>query len=462
MAAGDPVLAGVEKKRVESIMSNPFLLLLDPELVSKVRARLDHLVGLDAVQAMRAHGDLRSPLTRQPISSLLAFGREREHVRATDYALADLFLPGHKLVGQPELWLAVVYFIVQDEVTYLRDEAAFMSAFGDHLTHRMRSHSSILTLSGLPIEPMIRAPVDIAVWYCAVSPYVWQTNGDKDKDCNRLRAFGPTARTLLRLVDVLGFAYPRQELLHWCALYKAFAWMMNEEKTPGSQWRTLLRAQVQKSMRVGPDGTIILLDGPADTRPPLPSFAVTRDGPAPSLAKLFALARLVNASKTVNAVFVPRELATTGVVPPVVYNYAYPRGSDPDQRVPELSPATMRPVVMDRAQRKHWLACAQERMGTTDMRQQLSMYNYYIGYVHAHHAFPSRDAYVVYVAAKQAAREDGGAADTLPEHMAQYVELLFGNYARLPQVSVEDFVRLTKASMPRDARAALDGSDALI
>ncbi len=179
VADGDPVLGRCEKRQLEAYMTNPLLVLLDPLLVAAVRDRLDHLVGLDTVKELQARStQIVSPITRRPVAALLALGREREHVRATDHALAQLFF-GKKLVGLSELWLAVVYFIVQDTVVYLREAAPFMAAFQDHLLHRMRTHHTNLTLSGLPIEPMLKAPVDVAVWYCAVSPFVWQTNASK-------------------------------------------------------------------------------------------------------------------------------------------------------------------------------------------------------------------------------------------------------------------------------------------
>ncbi len=470
VAAGAPVLEGVDKKLVESLMNNPLLLLHYPLLVAHVRKRIDHLLGLDTIKALHARaaaaGDrVLSPLTRAPVAALLTFGREREHIKTTNHALASLFF-GQKLVGLPELWLAVVYFIVQDYVPYLAEQPAFMAAFKDHLVHRMRTRHTNLTLSGQPIEPLIKAPIDVAVWYCAVSPYLWETLAERDKDCNRLRAFGPAAPHLLRLVEeVLGYAYNKEATLHWCALYRAFAWMMNAAKDPATAktWHTLIRAQVQNSVR-WPNGPLILLDGPAthDTRPALPQWGIT-------LEEVFTLAAdHVDAGKTVNAVFIPRALPVRAL-PPVAYNYAYPRGDLDAQSargVPELSPLTFRPVVVDRQKRKHWLACVQEALKITDMHQQLSMYNYFIQCVQDLGHYPTRPEYMLYVAQKQAAREDGGAKDTLPEHMVAYTDALFANYetilgAGFASVAAADFMITTTVSMPRDVRSSMDGSDKL-
>jgi hypothetical protein len=467
---GAPVLDGVDKRQLEALMTHPLALLLDRALIGAVRARLDHLIGLDAVRTLAARADIVSPITRRPVVAVLAFGRERDHVRATNYALARILF-GTKLVGVPELWLAALYFIVHDEVAYLRDQPAFMSAFRDHLTHRMRMHTTNMTLTGLPIEPMVKAPVDVAVWYCAISPFMWESNAARDAECNRLRAFGPTARFLLRILDELfpDYAYERPVIVHWCALYRAFAWMMHaaKQQTPQPQaWRTLLRAQVQNSTRLSDGTTIVLLDGPASdaTRPPLPPALAD---PALTFAELWTLAtQYVDVRNATGAVFIPRTLACVDA-PVAVYNYAYPRGmTTTDAYVPTLSPATFRPVYVDREERRPWGECFKERYGSNDMRQYLSMYKYFIDCTHDWHRYPTRDMYVAYVARKQAARWESP-KETLPEAMAALVDQLFANYVRVlgagfAQVPVRDFMNKTGSSTAIAERTALDGSAAFL
>lgn len=451
IAQGEPVLADLDKSKLEDLLTNPLGFLLDTALVTRLVGRIDHLVGLAATKELfdyGGNGTILSPMTRRHVSSALTFGQSREHIKATNAALADLFF-GNKLVGLSELWLAVVYFVVK-EIPYLSQETGFIRAFEGHLTHRMRTARTNLTLSGLPIEPMLKAPVDIAVWYCTVSPWLTSTPN------NRLRDFGPTGKYLLQLTDVLGYRYEEDNTRKWMALYKAFGWMMNEEKKVDSQWRARLRAQYQNSMTLA-DGRIVALDGPATVSPMLPDFGV-------QLTELLALQQLVDRAKKTNDVCIPLALLC-GPVPVYAWHYSYAEGYPPDTFMPELSPVTFRPVVMDRAARKHWKECSVRLYGP--LKTQLSLYNYFIGFVIDHDRYPtSEDEFIAYLAQKQAARQDGGAMDTLPAHIRVFVQQLFTNYARVLgtawcNVSPAAFKKATWSSMREVDRKVLDGSDSL-
>jgi hypothetical protein len=247
------------------------------------------------------------------------------------------------------------------------------------------------------------------------------------------------------------------------SFYKAFAWMMNEEKGNGlprydGKWRDRLRAQYQNSINVS--GHCVLLDGPVERRPPLPDFAVIPNGPQPSLGELLALARLVDFRKKTSDVYVPRVVAS--VTPTCVWNYSY---RTMDTFIPELSPATFRPVVMDRASRKHWKECSEARYG--DLKKQISLYNYFIKFVQEMGRYPeSQDEYILYTYDKQRAREDGGAVDTLPVHMVTFVTQLFANYEKVlgegfRDVPASEFKRVTYASMRETDRKFMDGSESV-
>ena len=184
---GEPILANCDKSLVESLMSNPLELLSNPALVAKVKDRLDHPIGVSAVKDLFERR-LQSPLTRAPVGTCIAFGDHPTHYKATNYAMANLFFSG-KLVGQPELWLAVIYFICCD-LEYLSDLKPIFEA---SLMTRMKSRNTYLTLSGLALSPMVKAPVDIAVWSLGVISPRAKLGED------RLRQFGSTARHLVKL-----------------------------------------------------------------------------------------------------------------------------------------------------------------------------------------------------------------------------------------------------------------------
>jgi hypothetical protein len=137
---GPPVLADCEKNQLEAYMTNPLLMLLNRELVSKLKERIDHPIGLEATRELFKHGYVKSPMIRNPIHCALTFGNHHTHNKATNYSLANLFF-GNKLVGLPELWLHVVYTITK-QIPHLVENNGLMDAFKDHMLHRMKTKNT--------------------------------------------------------------------------------------------------------------------------------------------------------------------------------------------------------------------------------------------------------------------------------------------------------------------------------
>ena len=436
-------------------MANPLFLLLDSDLIQKLIDRLDHLIGLEAAKELFARGNVLSPMSRHPISCVLTFGTHETHIKATNFALANLLF-GNKLVGLPEMWISVLYFVIQ-KVPYLSENVPFMKTFENHMIHRMKGMPTNMMLTGLPVDPLLKCPIDIAIWYCVVSPFIVNNTTNVDDACNCLCSFGPTAKYLLQLTDVLGYPYDKEWTLHQMSLYKAFAWMMNEEKAH-TQWRNLLCAQYQNSLVLS-NGKIILLDGPAcDTKPSLPSFKATDQAPEPLLGELIALASFVDHNKTTNSVMIP--LKPFGVeIPSWKKNYSY----EIDQFStlhPELSPKTFCPYVIDRKTKKHWLDCVVENFGS----RYISLYNYFIRFVTELDRYPEMEEFIEYVANKQANREDGNAVDTLPAGALFFVKDVFANYEKVlgknfVDVPPHQFKSVTGFSRSRIEQAILDGSN---
>jgi hypothetical protein len=415
---GTPILQGVEKSKLEDILTNPLLVLRDPLLCEALAERLDHMVGLSACKELFTRGNVISPLTRKPIVAAFSTGTGKEHIKSNNAVLAELLFPGRKLVGLADLWMAVIYFTIRHHLPRLVD---FLAPLGAHLCTRFRTHSTYITLSGLPLEPLVKAPTDIAIWYCVVSPFV--TAADKTPT-NRLRDFGVTGIYLLDLVDLLGYRYQREETLRWMSHYRAFGWMMNQAKTEGQEWFKILRAQYQNSTRLA-DGTLILLDGPATetTPPPLLSFAVVSGGPTPSLEDLMRLVLLVDVKAKTNAVYIPLLLAETKM-PEYKRHYTYKDHDAPDVYMPPVDPATFRPYVNDRKTNEHWSAIAERLFG----QRYLSLFNYFVDFVIAYQRYPKdEEEFILYLARKEQARLVNP-SDTLPQHIRAYVHELFLRY----------------------------------
>ena len=458
---GPPVFENIEKNYLENLMTNPLLLLNSSELVEKLKNRIDHLVGLEGAKELFLRGNVKSPMTRDPISCALVFGIDNTHIKATDYTLANLLF-GTKLVGQSELWLAVLYFVI-NQIPYLADNKPFMESFQSHMMHRMRTRTSNITLSGLPIEPLMKCPVDIAIWYCVTSPFIVNNTSNTDDARNRLRSFGATSKYLVELVEMFGYPYDKSWTLHQMSLYKAFAWMMREEKD-NSPWRTLLCAQYQNSL-VLENGTIILLDGPSSekNKPELPSFKATPEALDISVGELVKLSELVDRGKTINSVMIPMDLGDCPV-PNWKKNYGY--ADDAQEEQPgaiNISPQTYRPYVIDRKLYKHWKTCCEARDGP--LNKQISNYNYFIKFVHEFHKYPTKQEFYNYLSNKQSGRLDG-AMDTLPKLIVSYVDSLFKNYEvvlgiEFTNVDPHEFKKVTCASMPENVRKQMDGSENL-
>jgi hypothetical protein len=170
IAEGDPVLADLDKGYLDAIITNPFLLLENPALVEAITARLDDVIALGAARELFATAERRSsigtrnpvksPITGHPVVAAFTLGSDDSHEKATNYALANLLF-GQKLVGQPELWVGVLYIILKKIPRLADNKEGFLSAYKDHMIRRMKSTKTAITLSGLPVTPMVRSPVDV-------------------------------------------------------------------------------------------------------------------------------------------------------------------------------------------------------------------------------------------------------------------------------------------------------------
>jgi hypothetical protein len=251
--------------------------------------------------------------------------------------------------------------------------------------------------------------------------------------------------------------YDKNNILYRLKLYKAFAWIMNEEKTQGSQWRIILKAQYQNSIVLS-DGTVILLDGPAIVKPDMPYFDL-------SLGELISLSKLVDKSKKFGVITIPLNFKGSEIPEPVK-NYGYPDILTNDDQYDsniELSSNTFRPVVIDRKFRKHWKECSEQTYGP--LNKQISNYNYFIKYVDENIKYPSKEEFIKFTSSRQANKETD-AKDTLPKHTVEFVDGLFKNYEKILgenflNIPSDEFKRITINSRSEIDRAVLDGSNDL-
>lgn len=451
IANGTPVFDDIDKGLLNTVMSFPLITLQIPELIEKIKSRIDKTIGLEAAHRMFEQAPFRSPLTRREISSAISFGIDESHVRSNNFGLADLFF-GNKLVGSNIMWYAVVYFVCR-RIPYLAEDEVFLRTFEKAIVQRMRAAKTYMTLSGLPIDPMIKAPYDISVWYSVSSPLLINYGPTEDAR-NRLRSFGKSGKYVVKLLDMTGLPYEKNKIFRLMGLYNAFSWMMRQSKESlahRANFERMMTAQYQNSQTLS-DGTVVLLDGPATdrSRPSLPSFKAFDEASEPALGELLALLKLVDPSKPNTSIPISFDIQPIEVPAATTY-YSYPENSA--QKSPtRICPRTLRPYTTDPKTQKHWSYCARRTYGS----RYISNYNYFAKYLMQYEKYPSEEEFIKFIASRQ--RNKG--ISTLPAENVAFVRDMMRKYQVLIEeqsLTPKEFSSKIHRSMSRVTRADLDG-----
>jgi len=442
---GPGIFHDTEKSYVEAIMTNPLCIVGNADFVRRIAHRISGVMGSSTFNSMyeatSANGTkMVCPYTRGNISAVFPLGSHDTHVKARRHALENLFF-GDRLPGNSTLWLGAFLLAVRASERLDREPLVIRIAMRSCFIEHAIKNVTPITFSGLPIAPMIKAPADIAIWWCVVSPVVTHgvntirppTNAitdlllraplaTRDDERNRLKFF---QTGMVELLELFRYAYEREWTLRQISRYRAVAWMMTEEKN-NTAWRRRVLAQYQNHIVLGQH--VVMLDGPApaNARDLIPQFAV-RVGAhvynGPTSDELVALARLVDRTKTTGDIHIPYNLQLVERTP--VRRYGYPNdGVGPATRI---CPTTMRPYTIDRASQIHWTIAAERAFG--DLNSQLWAYSYFVKYVETHVHYPTAAQFIVWMADKQEHRQDGLAKDTLPLQTQGIVDQLFAEYA---------------------------------
>lgn len=447
IAVGDPVLKDCEKGYLDFLMNMPLGILGNKDLVTKVKARFDSVIGLDAVK-MIFNGNQKSPFTRRDLSSVVVFGNDKTHYKANTYALADIFF-GNKLVGNQTLWLAALYLILKD-VERVKDSDGF-NYFKKYLIAQLTSQRTNITLTGLPMDPFIKTPIDIGFWYCLNSPYINpKIYGLPDLN-NRLRSFGDVSYSMLELLEVVnpgGFVMApggKDAISHLLKMYKTFNWMMDQCKADRQGFSNTIRTLYQNYVTV--NGTLVMLDGPCDTPRMVPEF----NNLLP--VEIYALSKLVDPSKRTFDINIP-VMITLQQLPKAIIEYTYPTtlSIDDFNYDTKICKKTLRPFTLDPKTKVEWLMASEKKYGP--VKGQLSCYNYFIQYVTDKGKYPTKDEFVLYLSSRQA-NSDSNRKSTLPKFVLRFVDNVFNSYeevlgAGFKDVNSSDFIVITKNS--RDSK----------
>lgn len=458
---GEPVFNDIDKRSLEWYITNPLSVLDNPYLMLKIKQRIDHSIGVKALQelyrtardddfpsVLYKDANIVSPVTRANISSFFVFENSQGHADAVNYALANIFFgeigSGQKLVGIPELWLAVIRGVISD-IPYLEDNVRM--ALDAYLRLRLLTNKANLTLSMLPIEPMVRAPLDVCLWYAVQSPRII-TNCTGGRD--RLRNMGCAAKHYLDIVkNVLRYPVDVEWTLYRIAKYLCLAWMFDDARKHlprGTRAQDAVRSLYQKSIAI--NNTLVFLDGPADTIAEIPvirklmSFGLSKNS-------IFSLAALVDVSKKCSDVLIPlvEQCAPT---PQSVENFHYTKNICTP--VP-ICPKTLRPYMCDISSGLPWQEQAERTFGIP-VDKQISLRHRYIEHVHVTGAYPTKDAFILWLAEREATSEKK--RDTLPTQIVDMVDMLFKQYDAVKPESASEFVCITESSRPVAEREKME------
>ncbi|HEY2566633.1 MAG TPA: hypothetical protein VGH95_02835 [Candidatus Aquirickettsiella sp.] len=420
-----PILQGLSKKEQDCFINNPLAILDCPDLVKKIKERLDHPVGFTSAKDLFVgNSSISSPITRSTISSFISTADEPAHKNATHYALADLFF-GKKLCGVPELWLAVVYLIAK-KTTYLNqesEESNFINVFKESLICQLKNNSTNMTLSGLAEHgPLLKVPVALALWYCVTS---YQLTDKLD----RLAIIGTMHH--IELLDELNYPFDREQVLGQLKIYQCnqlLVWMIDYAKKTPIQFDKWIRSLYQNSIVI--NGEIVFLDGPAHSRNNFKAVIQKLNISLLSVEEIIALVNFIKEQKSLKDFSIPNNL-TSILANPI--ELEMPIGAETNYSSKnkcsdgsELCPFTLRPYSLDPSTKNKWQQIAEEKFGS--LEDQISHYNEFFRYVNKNKKFPSPNEYIRWLSNRLTQRESNP-KNTLPINYEIEIANLFSDIA---------------------------------
>ncbi|CAL6113701.1 Conserved_hypothetical protein [Hexamita inflata] len=203
-APDTPLLGLLDKYQVEECINNPLNAFKFPDFIKAIADHLDVYISLEAYkESFNADMPLtNSPITGSALCGALAFGENNEYAKVTDYTLAVL-LAGGKLMGNINLWFAVIYFIIRgnpklqksllpEEDSVIETKSVYtieviqnvhshaerlgemLPLFQKHMTWRLLNRKTFASLSGLSQFVVTKMHIAPAIWHilhsCLLNP----------------------------------------------------------------------------------------------------------------------------------------------------------------------------------------------------------------------------------------------------------------------------------------------------
>ena len=432
------VFLDLEKSYVDDIITNPFKVLQNNTLITKIKSKLDSIIGLNTYLTLKDDTN-KSPYTRNNIIGVFAFGDHETHIKCSKFAMSSILFGNNKLVGNIVLWLCVFYLIIKNHCQYINENQEFMSIFKTRLFSWLTTMKTNITLSGLPISPVIKSSVDIALWYSlTVSPFIAPKN---DSSQNRLRSFGNSSRFMLEIIDdILQYDYPKEKIRYLINLYSAFNWMsyMNKSENPNikNYWNRIIRAQYQNSIIIdsidNDYSNLIMLDGQGQ-----PNYTLLSTLPFGTLPinEWVYLSSIVDSSKKNGDIYIDLDISSNFKIPEFVNNYGYSEKNE--KTIINIDPEIMRPFKI--VNNVPWIVLAEK---TCPINKQISLYNYFVNCVKYINRYPSKNEFIKYLD-KKVNNSTVNNRNTLPFHINEFIDELYKNYEKVnyTELSVLEFIK---------------------
>lgn len=442
-----PLLSLFNSDIVDDVTNCPLNVWKYDELISKIVEHIDCVVGCSTLQ----HGISISPFTRSNLCGALTLGTDESHFKASTYSICKLMTDG-KLLGNPDLWLAIFYYVISKKIPRLSET---LPQYEKLLLFTLNKHKTNISLSGLPEYPMIKVETSVALWYVLASSDLF-ADSNTFKQC-RLREYLSIAEVIIDLVSLLKLPYNKEYIDYRIKVLRAYYYMM-WNKNDKNFIADILRAQYQNHIVI--NDKIIFLDGEVSEEEKFPLHDKLK---SLKLEELFAIYNLVDPSKKIGDIKIPKTLTYSNKLLPVKnYGYGDHLVSSDFLGGTSICVNTMRPFYIDKHKNKEWFLCAEEKYGP--LNKILSAYNYYIRFVQDNNSFPNKEEFLIYMYEKQRNKEFNP-MNTLPKYVTttaddvllSYQEA-FNTYKILyhTDITVNKFLELVNLSMNAKRRLEME------
>ena len=467
-ADGSPILQAVEKNILSDITTCPLNFLNYPDLVSQLAARFCSVVSVDAIAMSAQAGSpmTECPLTRQPLLGAVPLGPNAEHRKAGNWTLANLLF-GQKLVGNADLWFAVLLVIVTKELT-TGNFREYLPQMRAHMVWRMQTQTTYASLVGLAEYPTSQLYLDEAVWFVLSTHEVgldlirvhlshldallllnglMTTSTDASVGPYHLRPstelFIDRTRVLMSMLSwVKADRHTLPNLMR--ALYQMATWI-DEERLGEVTVPTIEKvnaappaAATYLTVTLGPTasdataeevvveeevkkrrGKFIFLDGAATTQ----QLEQVRSHLKPQYQRLDEATLVKFCEIVINS----NLSAKTVLIPPADYVYTLP---EPVVKWPRIArspvvpvcPATCRPYSVDRTTGLPWGAHVEQIYEVTDHKLLFSGHALFGRYVARYNTYPTKALYLEYASKRH---------DVLPSAIYQYIDAIFESFVEV-------------------------------